>query len=137
MVEDGKTWVFSAAIAPFPAYTLMRLAINLQRINAWNQPELPTRPDRGELLIARWPHRVEGWYRALEQADETRSQTIHVLTAQWLNQVELPAEGITILEQGQPLQAEALTVDERGEAILCLRDSTRCPLPAGTYTPIR
>ncbi len=137
MVDDGTTWIFSGAVASFPAYTLITLAANLPRINAWNQLDQPSRPDRGELLIARWLHRVEGWYRVLEPAGETRRQAIHALAVQWLNQVALPADGLTILEQGPPLQAEALTLDEQGEVVLYLRDGTRRPLPAGTFAPAR
>ena len=125
------------AVASFPAYTLITQVANLPYISAWSQPDQPQRSDQGELLIARWLHRVEAWYRALELAGETRGQAIHALAVQWLNQVELPADGLTILEHSQPLQAEALALDEQGEVVLCLRNGTRRPLPAGTFAPAR
>lgn len=137
VVDDGEIWVFSGAVASFPAYTLITLAANLPRISTWSQPDQPSRTDQGELLIARWLHRVEAWYRALEPTGETRRQVIHALAVQWLNQLALPADGMTILEHGQPLQAEALTLDERGEIVLCLRDGTRRPIPAGTFARTR
>lgn len=95
------------------------------------EPDTAGHRDKVEL------HRMEGWYRALELAGKTRRQAIHALAVQWLNQVEMPAEGITILEHGQPVQAAALTLDEQGEVVVCLRDGTRRLLPPGTCARAR
>ncbi len=133
VIDTGETWVFSGSVASSPTFTLITLAVNVQGIRAWSQPDQSHRPDRAELLIAHWLHRVEGWYRALELAGETDIQINRALAVQWLNQLEMPAEGLTILEHGQPLRAEGLTLDEQGEVVLCLCDGTRRPLPAGTF----